>query len=155
MRAKSNRPAMQPRKFILRDEKVRDSLLALVRNLPIDPLRPVEVVAREEVKARKPDQNAALWAGPLRDISEQAWLDGRQFSTEVWAQYFKRQLLPENFDSELTMEDYSKWAIDPAGDRVLIGSTTQLTVKGHAQYREAIEAFGASLGVLFSARGDA
>lgn len=154
MRAKSNRPAMQPRKFILRDEKVRDSLLALVRNLPIDPLRPVEVVAREEVKARKPDQNAALWAGPLRDISEQAWLDGRQYSPEVWAQYFKRQLLPESFDPELTMENYAKWAIDPAGDRVLIGSTTQLTIKGHAQYREAIEAFGASLGVRFGARGD-
>jgi len=154
MRAKSNRPAMQPRKFILRDEKVRDSLLALVRNLPIDPLRPVEVVAREEVKARKADQNAALWAGPLRDISEQAWLDGRQFSPEVWAQYFKRQLLPESFDPELTMENYAKWAIDPAGDRVLIGSTTQLTIKGHAQYREAIEAFGASLGVRFGARGD-
>lgn len=154
MRAKSNRPAMQPRKFILRDEKVRDSLLALVRNLPIDPLRPVEVVAREEVKARKPDQNAALWAGPLRDISEQAWLDGRQYSPEVWAQYFKRQLLPESFDPELTMENYAKWAIDPAGDRILIGSTTQLTVKGHSQYREAIEAFGASLGVRFGARGD-
>ena len=151
---KSNRPTMQPRKFILRDEKVRDSLLALVRNLPIDPLRPVEVVAREEVKARKPDQNAALWAGPLRDISEQAWLDGRQYSPEVWAQYFKRQLLPESFDPELTMENYAKWAIDPAGDRVLIGSTTQLTIKGHAQYREAIEAFGASLGVRFGARGD-
>lgn len=154
MRAKSNRPAMQPRKFILRDEKVRDSLLALVRNLPIDPLQPVEVLAREEVKARKPDQNAALWAGPLRDISEQAWLDGRQYSPEVWAQYFKRQLLPESFDPELTMENYAKWAIDPAGDRVLIGSTTQLTIKGHAQYREAIEAFGASLGVRFGARGD-
>lgn len=154
MPAKSNRPAMQPRKFILRDEKVRDSLLALVRNLPIDPLRPVEVVAREEVKARKGDQNAALWAGPLRDISEQAWLDGRQFSPEVWAQYFKRQLLPESFDPELTMENYAKWAIDPAGDRILIGSTTQLTVKGHSQYREAIEAFGASLGVRFGARGD-
>jgi len=145
---------MQPRKFILRDERVRDSLLALVRNLPIDPLRPVEVVAREEVKARKPDQNAALWAGPLRDISEQAWLDGRQYSPEVWAQYFKRQLLPESFDPELTMENYAKWAIDPAGDRILIGSTTQLTVKGHSQYREAIEAFGASLGVRFGARGD-
>lgn len=154
MPAKSNRPAMQPRKFILRDERVRDSLLALVRNLPIDPLRPVEVVAREEVKARKPDQNAALWAGPLRDISEQAWLDGRQYSPEVWAQYFKRQLLPESFDPELTMENYAKWAIDPAGDRILIGSTTQLTVKGHSQYREAIEAFGASLGVRFGARGD-
>jgi len=145
---------MQPRKFILRDERVRDSLLALVRNLPIDPLRPVEVVAREEVKARKADQNALMWAGPLKDISEQAWLDGRQFTAETWHIYFRRQLLPEEYDPELCLESYRKWDIDPAGDRVLVGSTTQLTIRGMAQYIEALEAFGSSLGVRFGARGD-
>lgn len=155
MKPKSNRPPLARRPFNLVSEEVRERAIAALRHLPIDPLRPIEVVFQEVQKKRKLDQNAALWAGPLRDISEQAWLEGKQFSAEVWAEYFKRQLLPEDYDPELTMEHYRKWSLDPAGDRVLVGSTTQLTVKGHAQYREAIEAFGASLGVQFSARGDA
>lgn len=153
MRAKSNRPAMQPRKFMLRDEKVRDSLLALVRNLPIDPLRPVEVVAREEVKARKPDQQALMFAGPLRDISEQAWFEGRQYSVEVLHEYCKRQFLPEEFDPEQCLEGFIKWDIDPSGERILVGSTKQLTVKGYSNYLEQVFAFGAALGVQFSAKG--
>jgi hypothetical protein len=144
---------MQPRKFILRDEKVRDSLLALVRNLPIDPLRPVEVVAREEVKARKPDQQALMFAGPLRDISEQAWFEGRQYSVEVLHEYCKRHFLPEEFDPEQCLEGYVKWDIDPSGERILVGSTKQLTVKGYSNYLEQVFAFGAALGVQFSAKG--
>jgi len=115
----------------------------------MDPLRPLQVVIREEPKKRKSDQNALMFAGPLRDISEQAWLDSRQFSIEIWHEYFKRQLLPETYDAELCLESYSKWAVDPAGDRVLVGSTTQLTVAGMARYIEQIHAFGANLGVQF------
>lgn len=155
MKPKSNRPPLARRPFRLVSEEVRERIIAAVRHLPIDELRPIEVVFQEEQKKRKLDQNAALWAGPLRDISEQAWLDGKQFSAETWASYFKVQLLPEQYDPELCLESYRKWDVDPAGDRVLVGSTTQLTHKGHAQYREAIEAFGASLGVQFSTRGDA
>ncbi len=92
-----------------------------------------------------------MWAGPLRDIAEQAWIEGRQHSAEVWHEYFKRELLPEEFDPERCKENYAKWAYDPGGERVLIGSTTQLTVKGFAEYLTAIEAFGAALGVMFSA----
>lgn len=150
MKSKSNRPPLAQRQFRLVSEQVRETLLNAVRNLPVDELRPIQIVFREEQKKRRQDQNAALWAGPLRDISEQAWLDGKQFSADVWSTYFKVQLLPEEYDPELTMESYQKWSMDPAGDRVLTGSTTQLTVKGHAEYRMAIEAFGASLGVQFS-----
>lgn len=150
MKPKSTRPPLATRPFRLVNETIREHIINMLRNLPIDELRPIEVVFREEQKKRRPDQNAALWAGPLRDISEQAWLDGKQFSADVWSTYFKVQLLPEEYDPELTMENYQKWSMDPAGDRVLTGSTTQLTVKGHAEYRMAIEAFGASLGVQFS-----
>lgn len=151
---KSNRPPMQPRTFRLNSEEVRERVINTVRNLPIDTLRPLEVVLREEQKKRKPDQSALMFAGPLRDIAEQAFLDGRQFSVDTWHEYFKRQLLPEAFDPELCLENYRKWDIDPAGDRVLVGSTKQLTVKGMAQYIESIHAFGASLGVMFHTRGD-
>lgn len=139
------------RQFLLRDDRVRGNLLNVVRNLPLDSAFPLEVVIREQIKGRRPDANARMWAGPLRDIAEQAWIEGRQHSAEVWHAYFKRELLPEEFDHERCKEGYVKWTYDPGGERVLVGSSTQLTVKGFAEYLTAIEAFGASLGVMFSA----
>lgn len=145
------RQPFKPRPFLLRDERVRDTLVAAVRNLPLDAMYPLEVVIREPVKGRKLSQNAAMWAGALRDISEQAWVQGRRHSAEVWADFFKRELLPEDFNPEMCKEGYRKWDIDPGGERILIGSTTQLTVKGFSEYLMAMEAYGASLGVLFTA----
>lgn len=139
------------RTFLVSSEPVRENLLAAVRNLPIDAKKPLQVIVREEVKVRRLDANARLWAGPLKDIAEQAWIEGRQHSAEVWHYFFKRELLPEEFDAELCKEGYVKYEYDPGGERVLIGSSTQLTVKGFAEYMTAIEAFGANLGVHFSA----
>lgn len=149
---KSDRPKFQQRKILLKTELQRETALALLRNLPLDPVRPLEVVVREEVKARKLDQNAAMWAGPLRDIAEQAWVNGRQYSAEVWHESYKLEFLPEEFDEELCKEGYRKWDYTPKGDRVLVGSTTQLTVRGFAQYLEQVIADGASRGVMFSER---
>lgn len=130
----------------------RDTAIKALQHVPLDPERPIELVLREERKARGLDQNAAMWAGPLKDIADQAWVDGRQYSAEVWHEYFKREYLPEEADEELTKEGYRKWDIDPSGGRVLVGSTTQLTRKGMGVYLKQIEAHGADLGVLFSAR---
>lgn len=148
---KSTRARYTDRPFIIRNDEIRQRAIAALENAPMDPFRPLQVLIREEPKKRKQDQNALMFAGPLRDISEQAWLDGKQFSVETWHEYFKRQLLPEVYDTELCLESYRKWDIDPGGDRVLVGSTTLLTVKGMAQYIEQIHAFGAELGVQFSA----
>lgn len=139
------------RTFLVSSEQVRDNLLAAVRNIPIDAKKPLQVLIREEVKARGLDANARMWAGPLKDIASQAWIEGKQHSAEVWHHFFKRELLPEEFDAELCKEGYVKYEYDPGGERVLIGSSTQLTVKGFAEYMTAIEAFGANLGVQFSA----
>lgn len=146
-----NRSIFDKRTLILRDESIRERALALIRNLPVDADKPLQVVISDYKPPRKLDQNARLWAGPLKDLEEQAWLDGKQFSAEVWHHYLKVQLLPEEFDPEMCREDYKKWAIDPAGDRVLVGSTTQLTVKGFAEYMTAVDAFASSLGVQLSA----
>jgi hypothetical protein len=133
----------------MRTEQARESAIALIRNLPLDDLRPIMVTVEEFKKSRKLDQNALMWGGPLKDISEQAWLEGRQYSDEIWAHYFKEQFLPDEFDEELCMPGYEKWNFDPAGGRVLVGSTTKLTVKGFAQYLESVYAFGANLGVIY------
>lgn len=145
-------PAFEKRQFFMRNAQARESAIALIRNLPLDDKRPITVTVEQFRPARKPDQNALMWAGPLKDIAEQAWLDGRQYSTEVWAHYFKVQFLPEQFDPELCRDGFQKWQFDPMGQRVLTGSTTQLTVKGFSEYLEQVYAFGGSLGVQFTAK---
>jgi hypothetical protein len=124
----------------------------LIDQAPVDPMQPIEVVIREKQKVRKPDANALMWAGPLSDISEQAYVNGRTYSPEVWHELYKRKYLPEEYDSELCKEGYRKWDIAPDGKRILVGSTTQLTVKGFALYLEQVYADGASMGVQFHER---
>lgn len=139
------------RSILLREEAQRQLALAAISNAPIDAEHPVQVLIREEVKARKADQNALMWVGPLADITEQGYLNGRTFSADVWHEHFKREFLPEEFDAETCKEGYRKWDYMPNGERVLVGSTTQLTVRGFAEYLTQVEAFGASLGVRFHA----
>ena len=147
-----SRQKFPTRQIMLRTVQQRGIVMALLPNLPLDEANPLEVIIREPVKARGPDQNSLMWVGPLADIEAQAWVDGRQFSAEVWHEHFKRKYLPEEFDPELTKEGYRKWDYTPAGERVLIGSTTQLTKRGFSQYLEQIEADGAGMGVQFGAR---
>ena len=147
----AKRQPFTTRKIFLRTEAQRATLHALIDSLPLDDRKPLEAVIREEVKARKPDQNALMWVGPLADIAEQGYVNGRTYSDVAWHEHFKAEFLPEEFDPELCKEGYRKYDYTPAGDRVLVGSTTQLTIKGFAQYLEQVIAFGANLGVQFHA----
>lgn len=147
-----DRAPYPPRKIRLVGDLQRESAIAAIRNAPIDADKPLECVIREEVKARKPDQNALMWVGPLRDIAEQGYVEGRTFSAEVWHEHFKREYLPEEFDPELCKDGYRKWDYTPKGERVLVGSTTDLTVRGFALYLKQVEAYAQmELGVQFHA----
>ena len=145
------RPKYLTRSFALLSESERLHAEVVLSNAPLDPEVPLEMVIREKVKVRKLDQNALMWVGPLADIEEQGWIEGRQYSAPVWHEHFKREFLPEEFDAELCKEGYRKWDYLPNGERVLIGSTTDLLVKGFAAYLTQVEAFGASLGVKYHA----
>lgn len=148
----NHRDKYPTRKILLRTDVQRQTAMRVIENAPLDDARPLEFLLREEVKVRKLDQNALYWSGPLRDIAEQAYVKGRQYSAEVWAEFFKREFLPEEFDPELCKEGYRKWEYLPSGERALIGSTTQLTVRGFAQYLTQVEAYGAQeLAVTFHA----
>lgn len=147
----SKRPTFETRRILLRTREQMNRALSLLPNLPLDADKPLEILVREEVKPRRLDQNALMWVGPLADIAAQAWVNGRQFSDVTWHEHFKRLYLPEDFDAELCKEGYRKWDYTPHGDRVLVGSTTQLTVKGFAQYLEQVYADGANMGVEFHA----
>lgn len=148
-----NREKYPTRTVRLVGQQQLDVAMAILSNAPIDPCKPLEVVLREEPRARKLDQNALMWVGPLKDIAEQAYVNKRTYTAEVWHEHFKAEFLPEFPSEEFTREGYQKWDYKPNGERILIGSTTQLTVKGFAQYLEQVMAFGAGLGVMFSARG--
>ncbi len=145
------RPTYQTRTIRLVGIAQREMLTAMAQHLPIDPAHPIEVVIREEKKLRKADANALMWAGPLRDIAEQAWVCGRQFSAEAWNEFFKRDFLPESAGDD-TKDGYQKWVISPSDDRLLVGSTKHLTVRGMSRYLEQVYAYGASLGVQFTDR---
>lgn len=137
------------RRFLIRHAAQKEYACATINQLPEDEKNPIEVVIRECTRTRKLDQNALMWAGALEDISRQVYLNGRTYSKDVWHEHFKREFLPEQFDGELTKEGYQKWAFLPNGDRVLKGSTGDLTKKGFSQYLEQIYAFGAEHGVQF------
>lgn len=143
----------QTRTLRLINDHVRALATAAVQNAP----NGIEVILREPKKVRGPSQNSLMWASALKDIAEQAWFDGRQFSEEVLHEHMKREFLPEADDPELErlvkdVDKWHKWQYLPSGDRILTGSTTQLTPYGFGQYLEQVYAFGASLGVLFGVR---
>lgn len=150
---KMKREKFITRPILLRTEQQRNIARCLLDSLPLDYDKPIQVVFREEVKTRKLDQNALMWGGPLNDLHEQCYVNGRNYSAEVWHEHMKALYLPEEYDAELCKsEDYLKWDFSPSGNAVLVGSTTQLTVKGMAQYLEQIYAFGGNHGVEFSAK---
>ena len=156
---KLKRPPFAKRQIRLIGRTQVDTAIAMLNSAPLDADRPLLLVLGEEPKGRKLDQNALMWAGPLADIAEQVWVEKRQFSIEVWHEYFKKEFLPDErrthplslAEQVKDVEKYRKWDFAPDGERVLVGSTTQLTVAGFALYLHHVEEFGASRGVQFSA----
>ena len=127
-----------------------DTAITAIQNAPIDLERPIEVIIREEQKGRSLSANALMWAGPLNDIANQAWVHGRQYSALIWHEYFKEKFLPDFPDPKQVKEGYKKYEETPDGRRVLVGSTNKLTKYGFNLYIENIYAYGADLGVRFS-----
>ncbi len=143
----------KPRTIRLVGPQQVETAIAAISNAPLE--QDLECVIRPVQQTRRLSQNALMWAGTIKDIAEQAWVGGRQFSEEVWHEHFKKEFLPEETDPELDVlvkdpEAWKKWDYTPAGERFCVGSTTKLTKKGFAQYLEQVMAFGASLGVQFS-----
>jgi hypothetical protein len=164
--AKFKRPPFKKRTINLVGPAQLETAHAALDNCPLDPERPLVLTLGEEVKGRTLDQNAAYHAGPLRDIAEQAWFDDpdrpgrkRQYSADTLHEHFKMEYLPEETmldDDELMKRvkdptTYRKWDRNLRGDRICVGSTTELTKFGFGEFREQVEAFGAERGVQFRA----
>src|SRR5690606_11040107 len=142
------------RRILLRTEVQRQAAHAMINSMPLDGSKPLEIIGSEEAKARKLDQNALMWVGPLADIAQQAYHQGRTYSAELWHELFKEMYLPEDDDPEIRLraeEGYRKWEFSPNGDAICVGCTSRLSVTGFSRYLGQVQAHGASVGVIFPA----
>lgn len=106
--------------FVLRDEFSARNLWAFLKNnwpQMAQAGKPLAISIKEHRAKRSTDQNAKLHA-LLTEISEQAWVGGRQYSVETWKEQVRRQFIGTE---EIDMPD---------GTRIERGiSTTTLNVE--------------------------
>ena len=133
---------------LIRSEQQKELLSNKISNLPVDYDRPIQVVISEQTKARGLDQNGLMWLR-IGEIAKQVWRNNKQFDSDIWHRYLKLNEMPE----EIELKDgtvRSKWVEMPDGGRDVI-STALLSARCFSGYITIIEAFGAGLGVMFSA----
>ncbi len=102
---------------------------------------PLRVTVTEEEVDRL-DLQIAFYFGPLmKQVCEQAWVEGKRFPKEVWHEYFSKMFLPS---TELTLPD---------GEIVVKrGSVARgkISLKKMNVYLLEVEAYcGTELGVIF------
>lgn len=133
---------------LIRSDQQKELLAKKISNFPVDCDHPIQIVISEQTKKRGLDQNGLMWKR-IGEIAYQAFINKRKYSKECWHKYLKDNEMPE----EVELKDgtiCSKWVEQIDGSREVI-STTELSARCFAQYITIIEAFGAGLGVMFSA----
>lgn len=134
--------------FLIRSDQQKELLARKIANLPVDSEKPIQIVISEQTKDRGLDQNGLMWKR-IGEISSQGWINKRQYSKDCWHKYLKDNEMPEDVElKDGTIR--SKWVEQIDGSRDVI-STTELSARCFSEYITIIEAFGCSLGVLFSA----
>lgn len=88
---------------------------------------PFEIVLRPLKAKRSVNQNKRMWA-LLREVAATVWVDGRQFSDEVWHTYFRQLFIGSD---SVVMPD-GKEIVTPI-------STTTLSVDEMGHYMQQIE----------------
>lgn len=119
------------RTFVLRGKEQAQALHAFLKQnaaAMADAGKPLAVTVEEHKAKRSGAQNRRYWA-LLRQISEQAFVGGRQFSDEAWHEFMKRRFIG--------LEEL------PCGSSVGI-STTTLDVTSFGEYMQHIEVYAAS-----------
>ena len=162
MTTETKRDKYPERKILISSNGNKAMAMRLLENLPIFTDKPLEVVIREEIKERRQDQNSRMWAGPLRDFSEQVFISGYTYSADEWHDELRNRFMPAEdmpiaeLERHVTnFKTYRKFKLNQGGDRVLDKvncTTTKLTPYGMSIYLEQIHAYGAAVfGVMFRA----
>lgn len=127
------------REFRISGKGAWDALVTFVRanaKAFIELGKPLRIIVTSEDKPRSVEQNARLWA-IVTEISEQAWVNGRQYDKDTWYEMFARMYLPMQ---EIVL---------PTGEIVLRRkSTKDLKVGEFGEFMQKVEAYaGAELGI--------
>lgn len=120
------------RTFVLKQDSHAEALYAFLRanrKAMADAGTPLAVTVSEHKAKRSTPQNARYWGVVLKQIAENGWVDGKQFSTEAWHAYLAAKFIG-------TEEG-------PGGQQTPI-STTTLDVGSFADFMTQCEAFAAS-----------
>src|ERR1700741_3681410 len=81
------------REFTLKNGGVWNAVVAFIkanaRTFP-DKGEPLRIIVTAEERQRNAAQNRFYWGAVLKQIAEQAWVDGRQFDKDTWHEYLAR-----------------------------------------------------------------
>lgn len=132
------------REFTLKNGGVWNAVVAFIKaNAPscADKGEPLRLIVTAEERQRNAAQNRFYFGAVLKQVSEQAWVDGKQYDKDTWHEYFARKY---GILDELTLPD---------GEIVTRRkSTTAMSVGEFSAYLDAIQAYaGETLGVQFDA----
>lgn len=130
------------REFVIRTPDVAFGLAAYLKQhagLAAARGRPLRVLVVEADQPRTLAQNKRYFGFLLKAIAAQAWVDGRQYSAEVWHDHLAAEM---GFLQETVM---------PSGEIVVRRrSTTEMSVTEFSEFMQQVEAYAATeLGVRF------
>jgi hypothetical protein len=130
------------RTFVLRNDNFAQALWGFLRSnwkAMAEAGKPLAVTVAEHKSKRSVEQNARLHA-LLTEVAAQAWVNGRQFSVEVWKEHYKRKFIGTE---EIELPDGK---VEERGI-----STTTLDVGGFSDLMTKIEEDATTqLGVVFA-----
>jgi hypothetical protein len=130
------------REFTLRNGGIWSAVVAFIKaNAPglAEKGTPLRLIVTAEERKRNAEQNRFYWGAVLKQIAEQAWVNGAQFDKDTWHEYFARQF---GVCEDVTLPD---------GEIVSRRkSTTQMSVGEFSAYINSVQAYAANqLGVSF------
>lgn len=105
----------------------------------------VRILAEEAEDTRSLQQNAFYWAVLLKEIAEQASIDGKRWTAEAWHEFGKRTFLGYEI-KRIVIAGRKRKAVSRQ-----LRSTTKQSVKRMSKYLDELMAFAVTdLGVRFS-----
>lgn len=130
------------REFVIKNPATWESFMAFAKQnvkALAEGGRPLRLIATSADAKRNNEQNKRYWGFVLKTIADQAWVEGKQYSQDVWHEYLARKF---GVCEEITLPD---------GEIITRRkSTTQMTVSEFAEYMTQCENYAASqLGVQF------
>ena len=130
------------REFHLRDIGIWNTFVAFVGSnakAMAEAGTPLRIIVTSAEAKRNSEQNKRYWGLVLKTIAANAWVNGQQFSADVWHEYFARKF---GVCEDVTL---------PGGEVVTRRrSTTDMSVSEFTTYMGEVEAYAAQqLGVSF------